>query len=204
MATPPADSPQRPRLLAEVRRVAKAVRLSPRTAQAYAGWVRRLVRWAGTRHPLEIPDSEVARFLTTLVTHHNFSPTSQVQARSAQLFLYGRVLGRDIELPGHLERIHTPRGVPVVLTREEVKGVGVQLPFALAKKYPNAPADLRWQWSSCARRCAPSLPAPCDALHPCADPGRWRAESGRCLAGPGVEPPTGCLIACVGAAMGSP
>jgi integron integrase len=122
------DAPQAsPRLLPEVRRVGRAIRLSPRTVKIYIGWIKRLVRWADLRHPASISEVEVGRFLETLASHHHLSPTSQVQARSAIMFLYGRVLGRDMDLPAHVAHIREPRRVPVVLAPEEVKDLLAQL-----------------------------------------------------------------------------
>ncbi|HWA16036.1 MAG TPA: integron integrase [Gemmatimonadales bacterium] len=223
------DSPHRPRLLDQVRKVASAIRLSPRTTRTYIAWIRRLIGWAGTRHPNEISPREVTDFLDILAVERHASPTTQIQARSALLFLYGRVLGKDIGLPEHLRGIHRPLRIPVVLAEDEVRALlsclhgphwliavllyggglrlfeclqlrvkdidlrrneisvrsgkgnkdrwaplpqlarpplvshlirvrnlhqrdrasgldGVPLPSALARKYPNAPKDLRWQW----------------------------------------------------------
>lgn len=120
-------APPRPRLLPEVRRVGRAIRLSPRTVKIYIGWIKRLVRWADLQHPSSIPETEIGRFLETLATRYRLSPTSQVQARSAIMFLYGRVLGRDLDLPAHVSHIREPRRVPVVLAPEEVKDLLAQL-----------------------------------------------------------------------------
>jgi integron integrase len=107
--------------------VARAIRLSPRTLQAYLGWIRRFVRWSGTRHPSEVDDREVVAFLDGLATRHRVSPTTQAQARAALLFLYGRVLGRDLTLPPHVAHIREPLRIPVVLTQQEVKDLLGQL-----------------------------------------------------------------------------
>lgn len=226
-----AETYPRPRLLPEVRRVAKAIRLSPRTLKVYLLWIRRFVRWAGLRHPSEISEQEVASFLDMLATSLRSSPVTQGQARAAIRFLYGRVLGKDIPLPPHLVRIRRRARIPVVLSPDEIRDIlaqlqgvpwliaillygsglrlfeclqlrvkdldlrrneiavrsgkgdkdrwaplplplvaraplvahlvrvrhlhqldlktrisGVPLPSALARKYPNAPRDLKWQW----------------------------------------------------------
>lgn len=115
------NAPGRPRLLPEVRRVAGAIRLSPRTTKTYVGWIRRLIQWAGTKHPSEITEGEVVSFLSTLASRYRLSPTSQIQARAAILFLYGRVLGKDLSLPDYVAHIRQPRRIPVVLSTEETK-----------------------------------------------------------------------------------
>jgi integron integrase len=115
------DPGSRPRLLPEARRVARAIRLSPRTEKVYVGWIKRLVRWAGMRHPSALSDVELASFLESLASRYSLSPTTQGQARAALLFLYGRVLGRDLSLPRHVAHIRVPRHLPVVLSPDEVK-----------------------------------------------------------------------------------
>src|SRR2546427_8152712 len=110
-----------PRLLQEVHRVARALRSSPRTEEASVPWIKRLVRWAGMRHPRDISNSEPTAFLDELTVKHRLAPGTQTQARGALLFLYQRVLGIDPALPHHLEHIKEPRRLPVVLSRNEVK-----------------------------------------------------------------------------------
>jgi len=65
--TPP-NAP--PRLLDEIHRVARALRLSPRTEEAYVGWTKRLIKWAGRRHPRSISNAEIVAFLENLVAKH--------------------------------------------------------------------------------------------------------------------------------------
>jgi integron integrase len=112
-----------PRLIPEARRVARALRLSPRTEAAYLAWIRRLASWAGMRHPMELRDDELVTFLEDLSIRHRLAPATQAQARGALLFLYQRVLGRDLTLPYHLAHIKEPRRLPVVLSREEVRSL---------------------------------------------------------------------------------
>lgn len=48
-------------------------RLSPRTEQAYRGWIVRFIRHHGTRHPRDLAEPEVAAFLTHLATERQVS-----------------------------------------------------------------------------------------------------------------------------------
>ena len=115
------ESPSPPRLLPEVRRVARVLRMSPRTEQAYIGWTKRLVKWAGTRHPKEITDAELIAFLEDLAVSHGVAAATQAQARGAILFLYQRVLGRNLQLPYQVSHTAKPKRLPVVLSRDEVR-----------------------------------------------------------------------------------
>ena len=216
-------------LMSQLRAALRSRHYSRRTEQAYCLWVRRFIRFHGVRHPADMAEPEINAFLTHLATVEHVSASTQTQALSALLFLYRHVIGREVgELTG-LVRARTSRRLPVVLTRDEVRGVlgaldgdkslmaslmygsglrlmeclrlrvldleftrgeivvrdgkggrdrvtmlprsltpalkshlivaravhqrdltagwgRIALPDALARKYPNAPADWRWQW----------------------------------------------------------
>jgi Phage integrase, N-terminal SAM-like domain len=64
----------------------RAQRLSPRTSEAYCGWVRRFIFFHGVRHPKEMAEPEVNAFLTHLAVRENVPASTQTQALSALLF----------------------------------------------------------------------------------------------------------------------
>jgi integrase len=111
------------RLLDQVRQAIRVRHYSYRTEQQYVAWIRRYIRFHGTRHPRELGGAEVSAFLTHLVTSRNVAAATQNQALPALLFLYKNVL--DIELPwlDQVIRSKRPRRLPVVLTRAEVREV---------------------------------------------------------------------------------
>ena len=112
-----------PRLLDMVRSACRARHLSPRTIEAYCGWIRRYVLFHGKRHPDELSADDVATFLTHLATKCDVSSSTQTQAASSLLFLYKEVLGREIAVPQRIMRPEKQKRVPVVLTRDEVMAV---------------------------------------------------------------------------------
>jgi len=94
---------------------------SIRTEQAYVQWLRRFVEFHGKRDPQELGADAVAAYLNHLAINRDVSPSTQSQALSALVFLYGQVLGRPLgEIKG-LEAARKPRRLPSVLTREEVR-----------------------------------------------------------------------------------
>jgi integron integrase len=116
------------RLLDRVRVEARRRRLSPRTAEAYAAWVRRFVLFHDTRHPKELGASDVVDFLTDLAVRARVSASTQNQALAALLFLYRHVLGQELGALGEAVRARTaPRHLPVVLSRGEIRDVLAQL-----------------------------------------------------------------------------
>lgn len=62
-------------------------------------------------------------FLAHLATERRVSASTQSQACSALLFLYGEVLGRPLDDLGPVVRAKGPARLPVVLTRGEVSEV---------------------------------------------------------------------------------
>lgn len=110
-------------LLDCVRQALRARHYSPRTEQAYLGWVARFVGFHDGRAPDEMGEEEVNRFLTHLAVTERVAASTQNQALAALLFLYASVVRRPL---GHVEgvvRARRPRRLPVVLTRPEVRAV---------------------------------------------------------------------------------
>ena len=91
-------------------------------------WIRRFVRYHGTRHPRELGAAEVARFLSMLALERRVSASTQNQALSALLFLYRNVLSEPLPWVEGVVRAKIPVRVPTVLTRAEVRAVLAELP----------------------------------------------------------------------------
>ena len=96
---------------------------SLRTEKTYGEWIRRYILYHGRRHPREMGAEEVTAFLTHLAAERDVAASTQNQALSALLFLYGEVL--DVKLPwlSEIQRVTRPARLPVVLTREEARSV---------------------------------------------------------------------------------
>ena len=92
----PTDVSDGPRLLDRMDGALRARHYSPRTAEAYRGWVKRFVYFHGLRHPAEMGELEINAFLTHLAVNEKVSASTQNQALSALLFLYRCVLDREV------------------------------------------------------------------------------------------------------------
>jgi integron integrase len=112
-----------PRLLDRVRDELRYRHRSPRTIEAYVGWVRRYVLFHGKRHPSELGGEAIRAFLTHVAVEGGVAASTQNQALAALLFLYREVLGRDAGDFSGAVRARQPHRLPVVLTREEVRAV---------------------------------------------------------------------------------
>ena len=119
----PPSVPAREPLLRQLRRIIRTRHYSPHTEEAYVAWVRRYVRFHGLRHPRELGEPEVERFLSHLAVTGHVAPATQNQALAALLFLYREVLRLPLAVPEATVRAkHQPR-LPVVLTHAEVWAV---------------------------------------------------------------------------------
>jgi integron integrase len=101
--------------------------MSVRTEQAYVGWIRRFIIFNGKRHPDDMAEPEVSRFLSALATERRVAASTQNQALAAVLFLYHDVLGRDLDWLRDLVHAKRAERIPVVLTRTEAACVLAQM-----------------------------------------------------------------------------
>src|SRR3954454_24653596 len=142
---------ERPRLLTSVRQAIRLHHYSPRTEEAYLGWVRRYLRFSGMRHPAELGPEDVRRFLTAFANRDRVSASTQNQALSGILFLYRQVLGRELGSVAIVRPVK-PARLPVVLGREEVRAVLSKLSGTPRLVAPAAV----WEWAPLAQ----GAPAP--------------------------------------------
>lgn len=108
-----------PKLLDRVRHAIRVRHYSRRTEDAYVAWIRRFIVFHGKRHPQELGEREVTAFVTSLATR-GVSASTQSQALSAILFLFGTVLGQRLPWMNEIVRAQRPVRLPVVLSRDEV------------------------------------------------------------------------------------
>jgi len=116
-------TPPKPRLLDRVHQAIRARHLSPKTEEAYIGWIKRFIFFHGKRHPVEMGETEIGQFLSSLACDSHVAASTQNQALNALLFLYHQVLEKKIGLIQGVVRAKRPRRLPVVLTKEEVKSI---------------------------------------------------------------------------------
>ena len=99
----------------------RARHLSPRTEQAYLGWIVRYIRYHGTRHPAALGETEIVASLTHLAAERRVSRSTQMQALSALLLLYREILGVPVGDLRRVLRSSSPTRLPTVLSRGDVR-----------------------------------------------------------------------------------
>jgi len=117
------DRKRSSRLLDRVREAIRVRHYSIRTEHTYVDWIRRFVLFHEKRHPSQMGECEVARFLTHLAVSEHVAPATQNQALNALVFLYRAVLNRPLEEIHGVVRAKRQQRLPVVLTTDEVAGI---------------------------------------------------------------------------------
>ena len=104
-------------------RLRSEIRLSHyslRTEQCYCEAITRFLRHFPATAPTEVTDAQVKAYLEHLAVERGVSASTQNQAFSAILFLFRRVLRRELGELGDTLRAHRVRRLPVVLSRDEI------------------------------------------------------------------------------------
>jgi integron integrase len=109
------------KLMDRVREVARFKHYSLRTEQSYSEWIRQFILFHGKRHPETMGAEEVRAFLTYLAAERDVAASTQNQAFSALLFLYGEVLKAELPWIDDIERAKRPPKLPVVFTAAEAR-----------------------------------------------------------------------------------
>ncbi len=114
-------APREWHVLERARRLMRTRHYSPKTEEAYLGWIRRFLRFRGSTPRELIAAEEGARYLSYLANERRLAAKSRNQAASALAFLLRDVLGVD-----GWERLPHAKGPsrkPTVLSRREVRCV---------------------------------------------------------------------------------
>ena len=93
---------------------------SPRTEEAYLGWLRRFFRFVEGRDPDTLRDEDIVQFLSHLAVERSLSVSSQKQALNALVYFYRYGLDQE---PGDISgavKAKYRRRLPTVLTQSEV------------------------------------------------------------------------------------
>jgi len=111
----------------QIHEVCRRRHLSARTEEANRFWIRQLIFFYDKRHPRELREGEVTRFLNHLAVERQGSATTQTQALNALVFLYRDVLASPLKEMNGLNRVQQRQRVPVVMTPGEVSAVLAQM-----------------------------------------------------------------------------
>lgn len=108
-----------PEVVQRMRRELRVRRMAWDTEKTYVKWVKQFIRHCGTNEIESLGEAEITAFLTTLAVERDVTAGTQDVAKNALLFLYQRVLGREL---AYLDVVRAGKEgrLPVVLSREEI------------------------------------------------------------------------------------
>lgn len=109
---------------------AMQLHLARRTGECYAMWYEKFVEYSRVggrwRHPSEMNEKDIEKYLTYLAVARNVTASTQNQALQAIIFLYRKVLGIKLAHVNAL-RARKPQRVPQVLSQQEIAAILEQL-----------------------------------------------------------------------------
>lgn len=104
--------------LESVRQEIRTRRYSIKTEKVYIGWVKQFILFNDKKHPVDMGNFEIERFLNHLAVNRHVSSATQNQALCALIFLYRHVIGQEItDLKYSLTK--RDKTIPTVLTHDE-------------------------------------------------------------------------------------
>ncbi|GAB3027791.1 integron integrase [Bowmanella dokdonensis] len=108
--------------LEQVRCELRTRQYSLRTEKTYLFWIRNFIRFNEKRHPSEMGNAEIERFLSYLAVRRQVSAATQNLALCAIVFMYRHLLNREIADLNY-SYTRTPKNLPTVLGADEVAAI---------------------------------------------------------------------------------
>jgi integron integrase len=108
--------------LASVRTELRTRRYSIKTEKVYLYWIKHFILFNDKKHPQDMGNHEIERFLNHLAVNREVSAATQNQALCAIIFLYRYIIQKEIT---GLRYSFTKReqSIPTVLTHDEAKSI---------------------------------------------------------------------------------
>ena len=112
---------QPPKLLDQVRSTLRLKHYSYSTEKTYSHWIKSFIFFHNKRHPLDMAEDEIRQYLTDLAVKQRVTASTQNQALNAIVFLYKRVLNKELGDFSQAVRAKRARRRPTVLTAKEIE-----------------------------------------------------------------------------------
>lgn len=106
-----------------VTKVLRVEHYALKTERAYLQWIRRFVHFHNDRRPSDMGGAEIHHFLSDLAINRKVAASTQNQALNAIVFLYRKVIKKDVEDFGDFPRARRGKRLPVVMSRADVQAV---------------------------------------------------------------------------------
>lgn len=110
---------QKVKLLDQVRISLRASHYSRKTEESYTGWIKQFIIYNGKRHPEELGKEEIQKFLNYLAIERHVSSSTQNQALQGILYLYKKIIVKDVGWINDIKHVKRIKHLPVVFSRIE-------------------------------------------------------------------------------------
>lgn len=115
--------PTASRLMDQVRETLRFYHYAYSTEKSYVDWILRFIRFSGKKHPKQMGKLEIERFLSHLAVNRNVAAATQNQAFNAIIFLYNKVLLKDIDFNIRATNANKRKNLPTVLSKDEAENL---------------------------------------------------------------------------------
>ena len=107
------------KLLDQVRIILRTNHYSKKTEEAYLSWIKRYILFHNKRHPVEMGKEEIQNFVNYLAVEKHVSSSTQNQALQGILYLYKKIIKKDVGWLDEIKHVKRINHLPVVLTKDE-------------------------------------------------------------------------------------
>lgn len=111
------------KFMEQVRQVLRRGHYSLDTEKSYTRWIKNLIFFHNKKHPKEMTAEDINAFLTHLANERHVAFPTQKQAVNAIVFLFNKVLEKDIGSFGKFARARKSNHVPTVLSHTEASNL---------------------------------------------------------------------------------
>ncbi|MBM3712824.1 MAG: integron integrase [Actinobacteria bacterium] len=109
----------KPKLLDQIRITLRANHYSKKTEESYVSWIKQFILFNNKTHPEKLSSDDIQRFINYLAVERHVSSSTQNQALQAILFLYKKIILKDVGWIRDLKHIKRIKHLPVVFSRAE-------------------------------------------------------------------------------------
>ncbi|MCZ7616638.1 MAG: phage integrase N-terminal SAM-like domain-containing protein [Ignavibacteriaceae bacterium] len=102
---------------------------SPKTEEAYIGWIYDFIVFNGKTHPELLTKSHIEKYLTYLAVERKVSASTQNQALQGILFVYKNILNKDVGWIEDVKFANRKKHLPSVLNKTEVNEIFKHLKY---------------------------------------------------------------------------
>jgi integron integrase len=103
-----------------VRTALRTAHYSPKTEESYIGWIKKFILFHNKAHPSTLGKQDIQKYLNYLAVERHVSSSTQNQALQGILFLYKKVLTKEIGWIEDVQHAARVTHMPVVFSKREV------------------------------------------------------------------------------------